>query len=165
MAWARVNPWASPRGLAAVAMCCVGTAGVMAGCGGGTGAAPARVNPLAQPGQTPAAEAAAPQAPAQATPAPVTPAMPAPQSFPTAPLAKIEQRALARLHELQQAERQQRKLTATEHAHAQIGAVRDLTDAVVVRVKLRVDGTALSLGRYLQKNCRNSPAGSTGVGA
>jgi hypothetical protein len=188
-------------------MCCLGASGLLAGSGGGDKTAPPKVGALAQPAQ--------PETPAAATQPPATaPAVPAPQSFPTSPLAKIEQRALARLQQFQRDQRRQQKLTAAQHAHAQIGAVRDLTDAVVVaaglpyatvdvldggstvivnvdrksacglhasdasgiedriinasdvvvRVKLRVDGTAQSLGRYLRKSCHESPAGDAGIG-
>jgi hypothetical protein len=59
-----------------------------------------------------------------------------PQSFAASPLAKIEDRALENLQRLRAAEARQTTMTAREQARAQIAAIRDLTDAVLLAAGL-----------------------------
>jgi hypothetical protein len=66
----------------------------------------------------------------------VKPAPSKPQSFPVSPLVKIETRALEHLRTFQASVRSKQRMAAAEHTKAVIGAVRDLTDAVLVSAGL-----------------------------
>jgi hypothetical protein len=129
----------SPTATRSAALLAALSAVAVAGCGseskpavGETPSQPAITTPavVASPaGTEAAATGAAPASPAEV---PAKPAPPKPKSFPVAPLAKIERRALEHLRSFQAAERRKEQLAAAQHAQATISAVRDLADAVLV---------------------------------
>jgi hypothetical protein len=128
-----------PRNSAPVAAVVAGL--VLAACGGGEDEkAPKAAPPL---GATPkvttletTAPAGAPKPVAKGQPADEVPAVPPPRTYAVSPLAQVERRALRRLREYRTAVKARKKLTAEQQMRAQLGAARDLTEAVMIAAGL-----------------------------
>lgn len=121
---------------------------------------------------TPQQNAAATPAPASAAPAARSEAAPRikPQSYPVAPLAQVETRALKHLHAFKAARDKQLTMRAREHARAVISTTRDLVDAVVIAAGLEfatfdvIDGgRTVSINVQPKDACVLSPADATAI--